>query len=1029
MKRWLALLVVTAAQAWGYSSLVIAGGSGVMKVPSVAPFTSLGDYRVEFRIHNWTLPTSPASYPSFFSWGSVYTGVRYLEIFMKSTGEICANDWVDTPMAQTCANLSGHSDVVVRVQRFGGLPSREDFLGSFLLEAQDVNGTAIASYCLSPANPYACAITPNAKDWSGMAGYIGNPSQATRFSLDWLKWFGTTVPPGSPFSQESTPADLSDWRFEGNLTNEGTGGYKATIGPFNSGPAYSATLVYGPACVAGLQQVFRAGYPAQLDGTGANSLNGDPVLRYFWQQMSGPTNVVWTGQDTAQPTVSQTVFGSYVFQLTVTDSGSKSSTCSVKHGFVATDNDNVVITGKPEVDTLLGAMIRFGANPWPWGDNRHKAESDLNAAHLADYYRDFWVGSQGPGTIAVTAGSASVTGSGTDFTTRFCQGPSNPTVPKSVPGVGNASLLVWYGNDSAEGYGLRSTAITSCQSDTQLTLAHVWYGDAADCSGGNCTYSYDDGSYDYGGIWIWTPVGPGEGSNYYDAVAGLYSLYYRTGLDDYLAAARTLADRFWKYRLDSGLRCRYGSPYPDECGPTTAPRVQSTLGMVLRSLDGRPDMWSGLENIFNYYAKQIPTYIGWGAGDIRERAYMTSILSYCSLFDPNETWRTTCKTQLSDFMNRSWTPLRTPEGTWQQLFSQANSWTGGTTSVSTTHGSNLVQGNGTSWTASQFPTHVVFLPTTNQPAKYADQTEQTYYNAAFVDSTHLRLDRPYEGTTGTHGWMLGYGAGAASSFVGWSTQPFVQGILGVAFTYAAEALADSDPVNAARARDYNVGIANWLRQYSVWPATGGMYYIAGSVDCQAPIPDSATAWCGGSGRAASSRLLAPLPLRSVTLAYRDTRDPNLLAFGDQLYNAMFAKPGTCPADSMVCVPDGRYIADLNDGTGWNMSGVPWTNAWQKYFGMVFGFGASQGWPAYRVGLPPLRVRRPVRLGFQMPAGAAAARVTATAPNGEVTTTVCASSPCEVSIDGLQGDHVFRLEYLSGTGAVLASSQLPLSQGR
>ena len=43
-------------------------------------------------------------------------------------------------------------------------------------------------------------------------------------------------------------------------------------------------------------------------------------------------------------------------------------------------------------------------------------------------------------------------------------------------------------------------------------------------------------------------------ANYYDAVAAFYALYYRTGIDDYLTAARKLADRFWKYRLDSGPR-------------------------------------------------------------------------------------------------------------------------------------------------------------------------------------------------------------------------------------------------------------------------------------------------------------------------------------------------------------------------------------------------------------------------------------------------------------------------------------------
>ena len=134
-----------------------------------------------------------------------------------------------------------------------------------------------------------------------MAGYVGDPQGTGTFSLEWLKWFSTTVPPGGPFSQESTPADLADWRFENNLDSAGTGGYEVSLGSFSSGPSYGESPSYGPTCVAGLQQVFRAGYPVQLDGTSSYSLNGDSRLQYLWQELSGPTEVVWDGQATAQP--------------------------------------------------------------------------------------------------------------------------------------------------------------------------------------------------------------------------------------------------------------------------------------------------------------------------------------------------------------------------------------------------------------------------------------------------------------------------------------------------------------------------------------------------------------------------------------------------------------------------------------------------------------------------------------------------------------------------------------------------------
>jgi hypothetical protein len=1039
MKRYLPLIFL-AMPGWAYSSLAVTlGARSVLKVPAVAPFTSLGDYRVEFRMHGWS-PTSNSN-TAFFSWGSVFSGARYLEILMKPSGEICAANWVDTMSRgnQSCANLTGHNDVIVRVQRFGdSYPSRAGAVGSFALEAQDVNGSPIAPYCGSghPEAAYACSIDATAvKNWSGINGYVGNPTYPTAFSLDWLKWSSTTTAPGSPFSQESTPADLADWRFENNLNNQGTGAYNVTIGSFSSGPFYGLSPGYAPTCVAGPQQTFRAGYPAQLDGTNAYSLNGDPQLAYFWQELSGPTGALSSGRGTARPTVIQTIFGSYVFQLTVTDTSGQSSTCTVKHGFVATDNNNVVIHGSAPVDTLLGPMIRYGANPWPWFDDRHKAEADFNIAQLSTYYKPFWVDSQKAGTVAVTAGSATVIGSGTSFTTTFCQGPGNPTAPIQVAGGQNVYLLVWYPNSSEEGYGLRFTPVASCQSDTQLTLSNVWYGDVADCHNGGCAYSYDDASNSFGGLWFYPN---GEGSNYYDAVAAYYSLYYRTGIDDYLTAARTLADRFWKYRLDSGTECRYGGiPYPNRCGGSDQPRTKSLLGMVLRALDGRTDMWPGLEKLFVYHQTLLisyylnpynPLYI-----DIREAAYSMAMVAYCALYDPTSSNRSSCRSTLSTMMNGYWNVKQAPDGSWQQLYTTAGSWTPGTTSVSLTHGSANVVGNGTSWTSSQFDVsgltnkrHIVFLPTTSAPANYQAQTEGTYYSPTFVDSTHLTLDRPYEGTTGVHGWMVG---SSATGAVGWGAQPYLEGILGLAFEFTALALADSDPANAALAHQHNVDIANWQMSYGYRSAVKGMQYHAGEVDCQPPILESMT-WCNSNYTPTQARTLSAETLRSVMLAYSYGRQSALLSFAGTLYNAMFAKPATCPSDSAVCLPDGQYITDLNSGTGWYMTGVPWANSWHKYFGMMFGIGAGSDWPAYHIGGPKVKRGRIVRLAFDMQGipGAASVRVTSMAPSGEIVQTPCAASPCTVAIDDRQGDYVFNLEYLSSNGTVLASTALPVVQG-
>jgi len=120
-------------------------------------------------------------------------------------------------------------------------------------------------------------------------------------------------------------------------------------------------------------------------------LDGNATLTYAWQQMSGPSRVVWprsagrwppqptmSVRNTSQPTISGMVGGE--LHLPANGDGQavgKSSVCTVNHGAVVTDDNGVVITNNSAVDALLGPMIRLGANPWPWFDDRHKAGADV----------------------------------------------------------------------------------------------------------------------------------------------------------------------------------------------------------------------------------------------------------------------------------------------------------------------------------------------------------------------------------------------------------------------------------------------------------------------------------------------------------------------------------------------------------------------------------------------------------------------------------------------------------------------------
>jgi hypothetical protein len=767
-----------------------------------------------------------------------------------------------------------------------------------------------------------------------------------------------------------------------------------------------------PICDAGPQQTLRAGHPAQLDGSRSNAKDGGGGLTYFWQQLSGPKRVRWSSRSAPQPTVTGLVFGSYVFQLTVTDGSGQSGVCTVKHGAVATDDSGVVITNNAAVDALLGPLVRLGENPWPWFDDRHKADADLQIAGMDTNYPAWW-DAPGPGTVTVTGGSSTLTGNSTTFTTTFCQGPGSPNTPKS-----GAAIAVWYNTGVSGQTGRRMSSVTGCADDTHLTVDDAWDGTGAP-AGSGLNYAADDGATHYATNWGWGQAdSPG---NYYDNVAAYYALYYRSGIDDYLVAARKLADRVWR----SPMVDRGASLIPDHSGRYGfTGRSISAMGLALRALElqGTPsDMWPGLHRIwdaFTGYLNSTDKNRGPGMWDTREEAYHLAMISYCAMLDTDPAYRSNCKATVSNSFANIWTPFLNPDGSWPQLFASASSWDT-QTSVSLANGSKSVVGNGTLWTAGNFPGTIWFTNDPHNGPPNNSAGDSNVYTATFVDATHLMLERPYEGTSGTHGWATISGSG----LLGWGAQPTQTGLLAAAFDLAAKAVADTYPGDSALAHQYNVTAANWIRTYGYWPLKSGMYTGAQGVNCRAPISDNNVS-CTGGNAADQARVLSAEALRGVMTAYAYSHDGTLRDFADTLYNAMFAKPGTCPAGSAVCAPDGAYLTGMDAGGSMMTSSPPEGNKW---LGMFFGFNNLSAWPAYRGGgLQPF-AGQTAYVAFNLGGvrGAMKARITATEPSGKTDEIECSSSPCAVTLDRRQGKHLIEVKYLSGSGSVLASTEIPL----
>jgi hypothetical protein len=91
----------------------------------------------------------------------------------------------------------------------------------------------------------------------------------------------------------------------------------------------------------------------------------------------------------------------------------------------------------------------------------------------------------------------------------------------------------------------------------------------------------------------------------------------------------------------------------------------------------------------------------------------------------------------------------------------------------------------------------------------------------------------------------------------------------------------------------------------------------------------------------------------------------------------------------------------------------------KWWGYYWGVGGNWSWASARLGgtAPPLRRVVMVSLNFQ---GATQAVLTVLAPDGTSTQVTCTSSPCPVTIDAREGDHLLSINYLNAANNVRAS---------
>ena len=1049
MLRLLAVLLF-AVSAWASQSLNIGGSvSGSAGFPDTAPFRRTDQLNAsqtwEWRMHNFTVPSS--------NYQRVWTMSDMMWAAMMSDGKLTCINYLDSVSDNSSSVYVGdRSDIVARCVR--------DLTNNrYWIEVRNIDGTGHATGTVQTIT------TPGGMSGGRFGGLELQTSASFSGKLAWLRWRPSAAAQGStmPRDFDSLTGVLGAWEFEGNGNDSGThGNHFGAI----TGASYSTTNTYAqPACNAGTTQAIRAGQGLTLDGSGSMPLNDNPALYYTWQQVSGPSDLEWTSRSVSGPQLKGFVHGSYVFRLTVRDSSGGLRDCTIKHSAVTTDANGVVLIPNADHAKFFGAvdpgqlggyggLMRHGVAPWPYFDDGAKNLANMIVGKMETHFASVW-DTPGPGTISLvntcpgtdtswygSATCATVTGTGTQFQTDFCGGAGN-----TVPEITNndlmiTSIVVWYRSTLYPGtYGRRRYPVKSCDSQTQLTLGRIsepwsWatWSDHVDSNASGLQYSKYDQNI---GQWWHFGASP---ANYYDNVVALYAQYYRTGNDDYLTAARTLADRWWTFPwIDKG------APARADAGSFTflEQRSMSIAGLMLRAMDGRPEMWTGIRRFINHYSGHITSASM--MSDQRNVAYQLIWTALDAMFDPDATQRNTSWGYLESARANKYAPYRqTPaagQSYWNFSFTGGHSFTGVPTNnymtgtVAVTNGSTTVTGTGTNfmdgywpsdppnqyricgagayiWVAAAGATHFLTASGGNNGDAFSSKI------ASVSSNGQLTLTNPYAGATAS-GRQYVCGGG----WFGAGVQPFMLGFNVQGFYLARQvALSRSETAAATAWETYARETAKWLREVSYDATTGGAWYGKVWPNCHTPYTADIQPHCPGVDGEPAQRINQIEQWNAAyNIAYLLDPTTELKNLIDARFGIIYGKPG-----SGSLIEDSRYVVSYNDPNDWLN---PNSLYGPKWYGFSNGIGLNGAWLAERVGGLSAPILRTAKLAARIADHPLATKIRVTVRDAKgvaATPVVCTSSPCSVTVDARQGNHSYKLDLLNASDvAVVTGEYQPL----
>lgn len=870
-------------------------GYGTTQTPNAAPYLSgITSFRLEARIHSYTQTAGD---------GALIQIPHFSVTFHGGSNQLWITDGVDGfggAGSTLQLDIGTRTEFLLRLTR-----NIDDFFKTFTAEILNVDGT-------SYAHAQKQITTPVASSFAGWIMLGGNSPAACNCGIAWVRWGQAVLEVGAypPGDHNGAWSSLWDAELEGN-GNDGNGVVPSLA--FNGTRTFATTPARAPAATIYSPISIRAGVSNVIDGSHSSSFIDNAALTYAWSITARPPGSAaqLSATNIAAPAFSPDKFGQYTLRLQVTDANAVvSGPATMDIGAVFTDDNHVVQFGDPALDFVFGPIIQYGYSPWGYHDANHKAMSeaygDLAVAAAGEWAADWTtaVGSPPTNTIAVTQGSTTITGTGTNFRADFCGGGTSP--PQGT------WLVAWY--SPVLHYPM---LVISCNSATQMIVGGGTTAAVPSMSGVN--YSRMRNGSNFG-----CAQNAGTFANFYDSVLAHYNLYYRSGLTKYLTYARTLADRWYDSPCFTSFR--YNGPQ----------RNWNLTGVMWRALEGglsaywTDKLYPILDNSIADAASAATIT------DVREQAYEVAFLALGGKLAPDAAKRTSYTNAVNNAATAKWGPQQQPEGNWVNLIYGVSPWNGQPGTAAVQNGNAVVTGVGTSWgtdwcSAAKWGwPQVTFWIAANASGAKGD--DNNAYLCTMDDANHVRLQSwrggpsTYQGASGTlKGWQF-------SNLTGWATQPFQLGIVGSAWNYAYKL------TGRAQQKQFVMDIGHWLAANAIQASSKGLYGARVSPTCE-PISDNIRGCSydpntlSGDWGVWASRFMSGEITNAMSAAYTLGGEALIKTKEDLLMGACLGKLGGVNTDGVWC-------QELDEATD-----VPGK---AKDFGYWYGFGNAAAWPAARL---------------------------------------------------------------------------------